>query len=192
MKGVVNFKGKQAYLFVGETEVQLQRKSETEIPHAPTIRFIVSTLCNEKGEQLAQWLLLSNVMNIDTLTLANWYYYRWSIESWFKVLKGHGFQIEHWQQESADRIFRRLIVSSMACVLMWKLYNDDSSEALELKNFLIKLSGRLMKRSKPVTQPALLAGLWVFLQFIEVINSYTAEEIEMYRELASSFFGQAV
>ena len=80
----------------------------------------------------------------------------------------------------------------MACVLMWKLYNDDSSEALELKNFLIKLSGRLMKRSKPVTQPALLAGLWVFLQFIEVINSYTAEEIEMYRELASSFFGQAV
>ena len=192
VKGVVDFKGKQAYLFVGETEVQLQRKSETEITHAPTVRFVVSTLCNEKGEQLAQWLLLSNVMNIDTLTLANWYYYRWSIESWFKVLKGHGFQIEHWQQESADRIFRRLIVSSMACVLMWKLYNDDSSEAIELKSFLIKLSGRLMKRSKPVTQPALLAGLWVFLQFIEVLNSYTAEEIIMYRELASSFFGQAV
>ena len=80
----------------------------------------------------------------------------------------------------------------MACVLTWKLYNDNSPEAEELKPFLIKLSGRLTRRNKPVTHPALLAGLWVFLQFIEVLNSYTPEQIKMYRELASSFFGQPV
>ena len=110
----------------------------------------------------------------------------------FKVLKGHGFQMEHWQQETAKRIFRRLIVSSMACVLTWKLYNDESPDATKLKTFIIKLSGRLTKRSKPVTHPALLAGLWVFLQLIEVINNYSEEEIKTYKELASSFFGQPV
>ncbi|RJY00834.1 hypothetical protein D5R81_20070 [Parashewanella spongiae] len=190
--GIVDFKGKDAYLFVGEAEVILQRKSEGEVKNAPTVRFVVSTLCNDKGEQLAQWLLLSNVKEVSALTLGNWYYWRWSIESWFKVLKGHGFQLEHWQQETADRIFRRLIVSSMACVLVWKLYNDESSGAKELKTFMIKLSGRLTKRSKPVTHPALLAGLWVFLQLMEMLNNYSTEEIEMYRELASSFFGQPV
>ncbi len=80
----------------------------------------------------------------------------------------------------------------MACVLVWKLYNDESSGAKELKTFMIKLSGRLTKRSKPVTHPALLAGLWVFLQLMEMLNNYSTEEIEMYRELASSFFGQPV
>ena len=190
IEGVVDYKGKEAYLFVGEVEVELQRKSEPEVAHPPKVRFIVSALCNDKGKQLAQWLLLSNVADVDALTLATWYYWRWSIESWFKVLKGHGFQLEHWQQETASRIFKRLIVSSMACVLTWKLYNDNSPEAEELKPFLIKLSGRLTRRNKPVTHPALLAGLWVFLQLIEVLNSYTPEQIEMYRELASSFFGQ--
>jgi len=192
VKGVVDFKGKEAYLFVGEAEVVLQRKSERGLVNAPTVRFVVSTLCNEKGEQLAQWFLLSNVADVDALTLATWYYWRWSIESWFKVLKGHGFQIEHWQQETAPRIFRRLIVSSMACVLTWKLYNDNSPEAEKLKPFLIKLSGRLTKRSKPITHPALLAGLWVFLQLTEVLNNYSNEEIEMYKSAMSSYFGQSV
>ncbi|RLV57675.1 hypothetical protein D5018_21315 [Parashewanella curva] len=192
IKGIVDYKGKEAYLFVGETEVVLQRKSEKDVVNPPSVRFVVSTLSNEKGEQLAQWLLLSNVAEVDSLTIANWYYFRWSIESWFKVLKGHGFQIEHWQQETAPRIFRRLIVSAMACVMMWKLYNDNSKDAVELKTFLIKLSGRLTKRSKPVTHPALLAGLWVFLQLNEVLSNYTIEEIEAFRELASSFFGQTM
>ena len=44
------------YLFVGEADVVLQRKSEPEVKNAPSVRFVVSTLCNEKGEQLAQWL----------------------------------------------------------------------------------------------------------------------------------------
>ncbi|WP_456107140.1 hypothetical protein [Photobacterium frigidiphilum] len=42
----------------------------------------------------------------------------------------------------------------------------------EFKGFLVKLSGRLTKRSKPVTLPSLLAGLWVFLQMCEVLDTY--------------------
>lgn len=189
---VVDIHGKQGFLFVGEAVVKLQRKSETDLADAPEVRFVASTVCDGEGKALARWYLLSNVMDVTSETLATWYYWRWSIESWFKVLKSHGFQLEHWQQASGQAYFRRLIVSSMACVLTWKLYNDASPEAADLKRFLIKLSGRLTKRSKPVTHPALLAGLWVFLQLNEVMATYSAEELESYRKIASSFFGQDV
>ncbi len=91
----------------------------------------------EHGKELATWYLLSNVTDLPAETLAFWYYKRWEIESWFKVLKGHGFQLEHWQQETSEAIFRRLIVSSMACVLAWKLYQDKSEEAQSFKALLI-------------------------------------------------------
>lgn len=190
--GTVELKGKEAYLFVGETRVKLERKSEKDIENPPEVRVIISCVTDENGKECAKWYLLSNVMDEPAETLARWYYWRWSIESWFKVLKSHGFQMEHWQQSTAEGIFRRLIVSSMACVLAWKLYNDDSSEAKELKVFLVKLSGRLTKRSKPITHPALLAGLWVFLQLNEVLNTYTKDEIENFRKTARSFFGELV
>ena len=192
IKGIVNIRGKEGYLFVGEEKVILQRKSEKNLQDAPEIRLVVSTVCDDKGNELAKWYLLSNVMEVSAEVLATWYYWRWSVESWFKVLKGHGFQIEHWQQESGEAIFRRLIVSSMACVLTWKLYNNTSPDAQKLKTFLIKLSGRLTKRSKPVTHPALLAGLWVFMQLNEVLITYSMEEIEAYRKIAGTFFGQDV
>jgi hypothetical protein len=192
LKGRVNIRGKEGYLFVGEQTVQLQRKSEKNIQDAPEVRLVVSTVSDAQGKELAKWYLLSNVMDVSSETLATWYYWRWSVESWFKVLKSHGFQLEHWQQESGNAIFRRLIVSSMACVLTWKLYNDTSPGAENLKTFLIKLSGRLTKRNKPVTHPALLAGLWVFMQLNEVLNTYSMEEINAYREIASTFFGQDV
>jgi hypothetical protein len=46
--------------------------------------------------------------------IALWYYYRWRIESYFKLLKSGGQEIEHWQQESGLAILKRLLVVSMA------------------------------------------------------------------------------
>jgi hypothetical protein len=45
-----------------------------------------------------------------------YYYWRWRIESDVTLLKSHGQQLEHWQQETGDAIFRRLLVATMACV----------------------------------------------------------------------------
>ncbi len=121
-----------------------------------------------------------------------WYCHRWNIESWFKLLKTNGHQLEKWQQTTGELILKRLIVASVATTLVFKLYSDKSEEAKEFKGFLVKLSGRLTKRSKPVTHSALLAGLWVFLQMYEVLNTCTTEEINRMKELASSFFAQFV
>lgn len=131
---------------------------------------------------------MSNVFDVDATDIAMWYCHRWNIESWFKLLKTNGHQLEKWQQTTGELILKRLIVASVATTLVFKLYSDKSEEANEFKSFLVKLSGRLTKRSKPVTHSALLAGLWVFLQMCEVLNSYTTEEINRMKELASSFF----
>lgn len=107
-------------------------------------------------------------------------------------MKAYGFQLEDWQQTHGMAIFRRQLVSSMACSLTFRLYEDDSEDAWQLNTFLVRLSGRVTKRAKPVTLPALLAGLYLFLQMQEVMNTYTAEEIKEFTWMASRFFGQLV
>lgn len=100
------------------------------------------------------------------------YYWRWKIETYFKLVKSHGFQVESWLQETGAAIARRLLVASMACVTVWQLLADDSAPAQELKTVLVRLSGRQMKRNRPFTAPALLAGLWALLSMLDTLEQY--------------------
>ena len=192
----VTYHGKPAQQWVAETQVRLTRPAQPSqkksnkppVPGEPvSARLVVSRVFSETGELLAEWLLLSHVEDVDSATLALWYYWRWRIESFFKLLKSAGHQLEAWQQESAPAIFKRLLVASMACVTVWAIAADQSKEAAELKRFLIKLSGRQMKRNKPVTHPALLAGLWVFLSMQEVMEAYSPEELRQLKTTAQQF-----
>ena len=115
---------------------------------------------------------------------------RWKIESFFKLLKSAGHQLEAWQQESALAIAKRLLVASMACVTVWAIAADQSPEAAELRVLLVKLSGRQMKRNKPVSHPALLAGLWVLLSMLEVMDSVSPEELRRLKTTAQQFLGR--
>ncbi|MEQ1545195.1 hypothetical protein [Methyloglobulus sp.] len=54
----------------------------------------VSRVLSEDGEILAEWLLLSNVKEIDAGTLVLWYYWRWQIECFFKLPKSAGHDLE--------------------------------------------------------------------------------------------------
>ena len=78
--------------------------------------------------------------------------------------------MEQWQQETGPAIARRLLVAAMACVVVWQLQADGSPEATELKDVLIRLSGRQTKRKRPHTAPALLAGLWVLLSMLALLE----------------------
>jgi hypothetical protein len=127
---------------------------------------------------LAEWLLLTNVTALNAATIALWYFWRWQIECFFKLLKSAGHHLESWQQESATAIAKRLLVASRACVTVWAIAADKSKEANELRVFLIKLSGRQMRHKKEFSNPALLAGLWVFLSMLEVIEAYTEDELD--------------
>ena len=101
-----------------------------------------------------------------------WYYWRWRIESYFKLMKSAGQALEDWQQESAGAITKRLLVASMSCVVVWRLARRDGPEATLLRYLLVRLSGRQMKRDRPVTAPALLAGFHTMLAMLDVLEHY--------------------
>lgn len=192
--GTADYRGKSAQLWVAETQVVLDRPARKSVGgrkiHKPgpplALRLIVVQLRNKAGKVLAQWLLLSNVPRewADADKLAWCYYWRWRIESFFKLLKSHGQQIEHWEQQSGAAIARRLLLAAMACVIVWRVQADESAAAREFKDLLVRLSGRQTKRTRPHTAPALLAGLWTLLSMLALLEDHRLSDL---KRLATHF-----
>jgi hypothetical protein len=195
--GAVEFQGRAARQFVAEAAVVLTRPARThrvdprtgQAAHknvagaALPLRLVVSEVRDARtGKVLARWLLLSNVpaAEADAATVARWYYWRWRIEGYHKLLKGAGQQVEHWQQETAAALARRLSVAAMACVVVWRLARDDRPQAAEFRGVLVRLSGRQMRRgtgARGFTEPALLAGLGVLVPMLALLEEYDLGEL---------------
>lgn len=188
----VKYHGRHAEQWIAEVPVRLTRPAQHNRPGANDrqriagppldLRLVIAEVRDRQGTVLAIWYLLTNLpAEVDTGTVALWYYWRWSIESFFKLLKSAGMQVEQWQQTSAAAIARRLLVASMACVTVWSLARSDHPQAPEARKLLVRFSGRQMKYGCEFTLPALLAGMWTLLTMLEVLKTHTAEEL---RELA--------
>lgn len=65
-------------------------------------------------------------------------------------------------------------------------------EAAELRTFLIKFSGRQMRHNQVFTNPALLAGLWIFLSLLEITQAYSQEALDKLKATAQQFSGSVV
>ena len=188
----VRYHGRPAEQWVMEVAVRLTRpgqqnrpgKSKARVPGPPLdLRLIISEVRNAAGEVLAVWYLLTNVSrSVDAATIALWYYWRWRVESYFKLLKSAGLELERWQQESAEALARRLVVASMACVVVWQLARSEHPEAEPARQLLIQLSGRQMAYGKRFTEPALLAGLWILLATLHTLENY---DLDTLRRIAS-------
>ena len=191
----IEHRGTTARQHVGETAVVLtraarpQRKGQprrTEAGDPVSLRLVVSEIRDGAGRVLARWFLLSNVpATVAAATLALWYHWRWRIESFFKLVKGAGQQIEAWQQRSAPAVAKRLLVVSAACVLVWRLARSPDPAAAELRAVLVRLSGRQLRRGAQATAPALLAGLWNLLSLLDLLQHRTLPELQ---RLAQSLF----
>jgi hypothetical protein len=193
---VVPYHEAAAELWVTETSVTLERpayknkkrrgkdgaRERIKVSGPPlTLRFVAVQLRDSEGKILAEWMLLSNVPDAwaNAEKLAFCYYWRWRIESFFKLMKGHGQQLEQWGQETGPAVARRLLVAAMACVVVWQLQADQSPEAEELKGVLVRLSGRQTKRARPHTAPALLAGLWVLLSMLALMAVIDLDRLKL-------------
>ena len=86
-------------------------------------------------------------------------------------MKSGGQQLEHWQQESASAILKRLLIASMACATVWCLQESKDAESEELKAVLVRLSGKRLKRGRPPSAEILLSGLFVWLQMFDFLVS---------------------
>jgi hypothetical protein len=130
----VEYKGHKAQQYVAETRVRLtryaklgRRQKGKQVRRyvkgkAIELRLVVAQVRDSQGKVLAQWLLWSNLgEEVKAETLALWYYWRWRIESFYKLLKRGGHHLEQWQQESVGAIGKRLLIASQACAIVWEL-----------------------------------------------------------------------
>jgi hypothetical protein len=195
----VDYQGKSVWQYVAEAAVVLdrpayqdrrvdgQRRRRTIKGKALPLRLVVTELRGEGGEVLERWYLLSNVpAQVEAASIALWYYWRWKVESFFKLLKGAGQQVEHWQQENGRFILKRLLIASMACVLAWRLAHSQVPQAEEARRAVMRLSGRQLEHGKSHTLEGLLAGLWVLLAMADVLEEIPASRL---RELARFVLG---
>jgi len=196
----VLIKGRPAYQFVAETTVVVDRPARThrvdprtgQLKHRNisgpplSLRLVVSEVRDRRGKVLARWLLLTNLPpSVEAATVALWYYWRWEIESYHKLLKGAGQQVEGWLQESAVTFSRRLLVAAMAGVIVWRLARENSPQAAEMRDVLVRLSGRQMKRGKNLrsfTEPALLAGLGVLISMLDYLRDHDLADLRRLAE----------
>jgi len=129
-------------------------------------------LVDKKGYIVAEWMLLTNVPaeEADAAVVGQWYYWRWRIESFFKLLKSDGHEIEYWQQTTGGAIARRLLIAAMACVVVHRLQASRTEAAERFRKYLIQMSGRQMKYGEESTGPALLAGYFVLLSMTQLLE----------------------
>jgi len=188
----IKYRKKDVTIYANECKIKITRDAtkriktkdgKTKIIKTPgeplELRFIVERLVDKNGNIVAQWILLSNLFDDDVTasTLANWYYYRWKIESYFKLLKSSGFNLEQWQQRDPLAIFKRLLIVSNSSMFVWKIANDKSANAKRIRDILIQLSGRQMQRKIEWTYPALLGGLDSYLTTVDLLTRFSVDEI---------------
>ena len=202
---VVYFKGKKAEQYVAETTVVLDqpanrvrlRNGKTQhrkIAGRPlAMRLIIAQVRDRNGQVLATWRLWTNLPpTLDAATLALWYYWRWRIESFHKLLKSAGQEVEHWQQTTVERIARRLLLAVQACVIVWALQQSDTAQAQDLRVLLVRLSGRQLRARARATAPALLAGCWNLLAIIDALDDYSVAELRDYAVQLNAMLGLAL
>src|SRR5262249_20897783 len=125
-----------------------------------------------------RWYLLSNAAaEVEAATIALWYYWRWKVESFFKLLKGSGQQMERWQQENGRSILKRLLVASMACVLAWRLAHSEAPQAGEARRAVVRVSGREVEQGRGYTREGLRGGRWVLLAAAAALKEMPADRL---------------
>ena len=192
----ISYRNEEVDIYVNEVNIHITRDAYQKIKRedgtfgrkkvkgeAIQARFIVERLINKEGKIVATWLLLSNLpKNVTAQKIALWYYWRWKIESYFKLLKSSGFNLEQWQQQDPLALFKRLLIASYACVLVWKIEQDNTDRMQKIKKILIRLSGRLIERGKVSTSSALLAGLWNYFSAMDLLEMYDPDELFSIRD----------
>ena len=178
--GTALYHGKKVKREVAEVDVVLDGPHKTRVGGkqreisgpALTLRAVFVRLLDKEGYIWAEWMLLTNVpaADADSATIGTWYYFRWRIESFFKLLKSAGHELEYWQQTTGVAILRRLLIASMACVFVWQLQRDKSAQAAALRTHLMKLSGRQTKHGVESTATALLAGWQILLAIRSLLD----------------------
>jgi hypothetical protein len=154
---------------------------------AVTARLIVAVVKDAQGKTVARWSLISNVSSeIDAVELTTWYYWRWTIECYFKLLKQAGHNVESWLQTTPAAILRRLLISSMACVLTWRIQRSKMNKIRKFVYFWPVFQAD-SRRGKLESAPAILAGLSILLNTLQLLSEYSIDELNEIATIALGY-----
>ena len=101
-----------------------------------------------------------------------------------KLLKQAGHDVEAWLQTTPQAILRRLLISSMACVLTWRVQRGTDEQNVRIRAFLTRISGRQQKRGKLESAPTILAGLSILLSTLQLLSEYSPDELNAIAKIA--------
>lgn len=196
----IEYKGQKVMLHVGEADIRITRSAKPkqrntegkrvapQVGEPVDVRLVVAQVKDATGKVLSRWSLLSNVAKeISCTELSTWYYWRWSIESYFKLLKQAGHDVESWLQTTPQAILRKLLVASMACVLTWRIQRCNDEQTTRVRAVLTRLSGRQQKRGKRESAPSILAGLSILLNTLKLLESYSVDELKEMAKIALGY-----
>ena len=176
-------------VFIAETKVILHGLSQRGVatkrsrpqPGIPlAVRVVVTELRSDAKSPL-RWVLLTNLS--DSLEhVVQLYLWRWRIERLFYLVKC-GFQLEQWNQESGDRIARRLGITHLAAMVLYQLQSQESApDASALLRTLASMGGWLGRKRDPIGPIVLMRGMMRLLSTLELLDQYGEAEL---RQLAA-------
>ena len=145
-----------------------------------SLRYVVVQLRDGRGKVLAEWMLLTNACQVrayrtpGSLLLLE-------VDTALKVISNCSrATASNWNSGSR----RPERPSPAACLSRrWPAWWSGNCRhtirhsVMELRAILIRLSGRQMKRNRPHTAPALLAGLWVLLSMLALLEHYDLDDL---------------
>ena len=85
---------------------------------------------------------------------------------------------------NAPPILVPLLVTAMAAVVIWQLARSQAPESEQVRNLLVRLSGRQMRPARPATESALLPGLWMLLAMLSALEQYSLDELRQVARLS--------
>ena len=88
-------------------------------------------------------------------------------------------RLESGEQETGQAILKRLLIAGQACVLAWRLMRAEGEFAERTRE-----AGRQMKRTRPVTAPALLDGMFKLFAMLETLKHYSLADLEKFADFA--------
>ena len=183
--------GNKSYqLWVGETKVDFvgcaqrgvnKKKRKPQKGEALRMRVVVSELRHESDKTL-QWVLLTNLKE-SAEEVVGGDLLRWKVERIFWLAK-LGFRLEHWHQESAERVGRRLLLVQLAAMAVYQLMQHSAPETEELRQRLALLGGWPGRPRVPIGPTVLMRGVMIFIAAVQLCQQLGQRELfQMARSL---------
>jgi hypothetical protein len=193
--GTLERQGVRWALFQGETFVQFHGPSHRGVARhhqaprsgpALPVRVVVTEL-RRPGHKSLQWVLLTNLTD-PLSTVVQYYAWRWRIERLFYLVKV-GFRLEHWHQESAPALMRRLALTMLAAQLIYQLLaRAQDPRVAPLLRKVATLGGWLGRKRDRMGPIVLMRGMLLLLGMLSAWETYGPAELQrLVREFATTF-----